>query len=341
MVPLLLTVTPGVEHMRIRPLVTLLALSGFAFSSIGLAQGPARINPMIALHERGLPVFGVTHPPIVMGRPGPGGTAAAKVAAPASLPSLVDAARETMAYRFSDFAYDNYSSATADRFFGYMGAMLAAGGSAREHAFISKVPIIHTDPAAATRRIVEQLNAGHVGVMLQEVESADEVRAGLAAMRFAGKGGTRPDHGVGLAAAYWKLTEAEYRRKADPWPLNPEGELVLWAIVESKKGIANIREIAQVPGLTVIVVGAGTLGGVFSTTGADGQRVRDQAGFEAGISAILSACKEFKVACSHPANNPQEIEDLMARGYTVFTMQRRDSAAFDAIAAGRKIAGRD
>ena len=188
-----------------------------------------------------------------------------------------------MAYRFSDFAYDNYSTAAADRFVDYMKAILAAGGSAREHAFISKVPIIHTNPAVATARIVEQLNAGHVGVMLQEVESADEVRAGLAAMRFVAKGGTRPDQGVGLAAAYWKLTEAEYRQKADPWPLNPKGELVLWAIVESKKGIANIREIAQVPGLTVIVVGAGTLGGVFSTTGADGQRVRDQAGFDAGV----------------------------------------------------------
>ena len=44
--------------------------------------------------------------------------------------------------------------------------------------------------------------------------------------------------------------------------------------------------------------------------------------------------------CSHPANNPQEIEALMARGFTVFTMQRRDQAGFDAIAAGRKISGR-
>jgi 2-keto-3-deoxy-L-rhamnonate aldolase RhmA len=326
--------------MPMRSFVMRLALAGLAFSSIGLAQSPDRINPMIALHERGLPVFGVTHPPIVAGGRGPGNAAGASAPVPAPLPSLADAARETMAYRDSDFAYDNYSSASAERFRGYMEALLAAGGSARAHAFISKVPIVHRDPAVATARIVEQLNAGHVGVMLQEVESADEVRTALAAMRFAAKGGTRPDHGVGLAAAYWKLSEAEYRQRADPWPLNPKGELVLWAIVESKKGIANIREIAQVPGLTVIVVGAGTLGGVFSTTGADGQRVRDRAGFEAGVSAILSACKEFTVACSHPANNPKEIEDLMARGFTVFTMQRRDAAAFDAIAAGRKISGR-
>ena len=323
--------------MYMRSQLPLLALAGLAFSSIGLAQSPDRINPMIALHERSLPVFGVTHPAIVAGR-GPGTAAGANP--PAPLPSLDEAARDTVAYRFSDFAYDSYSSATADRFRGYMLSILAAGGSVREHAFISKVPIIHTDPTVATMRIVEQLNAGHVGVMLQEVDSADEVRTGLAAMRFVSKGGTRPDAGVGFAATYWKLTEAEYRQKADPWPLNPKGELVLWAIVESKKGIANIREIAQVPGLTVIVVGAGTLGGVFSSTGADGQRVRDQAGFDAGVSAILSACKEFKVPCSHPANNPKEIEDLMARGFTVFTMQRRDAAAFDAITTGRKLSGR-
>lgn len=326
--------------MRLRASLAVLALGAVAFASIGVAQSRDRINPMIALHERGLPVFGVTHPAIVAGR-GPGGPNAAANGTPAPQPSLPEAAKETLAYRFSDFVYDNYSSANAERFRAYMEAMIEAGGTVREHAFISKVPIIHTDPVAATARIAEQLNAGHVGVMLQEVESADEVRTALAAMRFASKGGTRPGDGVGLAARYWKLSETEYRRKAEPWPLNPQGELVLWAIVESKKGIANIREIAQVPGLTVIVVGAGTLGGVFSSTDANGQRVRDQAGFDAGVSSILAACTEFKVACSYPANNPKEVEDLMARGFTVFTMQRRDQAAFDAIAAGRKIGGRD
>ncbi len=326
--------------MAFRSSLAVLALGAVVFTSVGVTQSRDRINPMIALHERGLPVFGITHPAIVAGR-GPGGPGAAATSAPMPPPSIADAVKDTLAYRFADFDYNNYSSANAERFRSYMEAMIAAGGSAREHAFISKVPIIHTDPVAATARIIEQLNAGHVGVMMQEVESADEVRTALAAMRFSSRGGKRPDDGIGLAARYWKLSEAEYRAKADPWPLNPQGELSLWAIVESKKGIANVREIAQVPGLTVIVVGAGTLGGVFSSTDANGQRVRDQAGFDAGVSAILSACKEFKVACSYPANNPKEVEDLMARGFTVFTMQRRDQAAFDAIAAGRKIGGRD
>jgi 2-keto-3-deoxy-L-rhamnonate aldolase RhmA len=252
----------------------------------------------------------------------------------------VDAARETMAYTFDDFSYGSYSTANADRFRGYMAALLEAGGSMSSHAFIAKVPIIHTDPAAATARIVEQLNAGHAGVILQEVESADEVRTALAAMRFVSKGGTRPDEGIGLAAAYWKLSDAAYREKADPWPLNPKGELVLWAIVESRKGIANVREIAAVPGLTVLTVGAGTLGGVFSSTGPDGSRVRDDAGFNAAVADVVAACKEFKVACSYPANNPEEIEALMAKGFNVFTMQRRDKDGFAAIAAGRRLSGR-
>jgi 4-hydroxy-2-oxoheptanedioate aldolase len=330
--------------MYARSVAVILGLVVLAPSVFGQAQGE-RINPMVALHEQGLPVFGITHPAIVAGGrgrggPGAGAGAAAVPVTPPVQPSLVAAARETLAYPFADFAYNNYSTANADRFMGYMAAMLAAGASVRTHAFISKVPIVHTDPAAATARIIEQLNAGHAGIMMQQVESADEVRTALAAMRFKSKGGTRPDEGIGLAAAYWGLSPQQYREKADPWPLNTNGELVLWAIVESKKGIENVREIAAVPGMTVITVGAGTLGGVFSTTAPDGQRVRDQAGFDAGVARILAACKEFKVACSYPANNPEEIETLMAQGFSVFTMQRRDAAGFDAIAAGRRVSGR-
>lgn len=327
--------------MRLRTSALVIGVALLAAAAASQAQEQRRLNPMVALHEKGLPVFGITHPAITAGRGGrgPGGAAAAPTTPPPQ-PSIADAVRETMAYGFADFDYNNYSPASADRFREYMEALVAAGASVRSHAFISKIPIWHTDPAASAARIAEQLNAGHAGVMMQQVESADEVRGVLAAMRFKSKGGTRPDDGIALAAKYWGLTEAQYRDKADPYPLNKNGELVLWAIVESKKGIENVREIAAVPGLTVLTIGAGTLGGVFSTVGADGQRVRDQAGFDAGVDKILAACKEFKVACSYPANNPADIERLMARGFSVFTMQARNKDGFDAIAAGRRLSGR-
>ena len=153
--------------MRAQSIALMLGLSVLA-TSAGQAQSTRRLNPMIALHEKGLPVFGITHPAIVAGRarpaaPGAAPDANAAPTAAPPLPSLMDAARETVAYKFSDFAYNSYSSANADRFLGYMAAMLAAGGSMSSHAFLSKIPIVHADPAAATARIVEQLNAGHAG----------------------------------------------------------------------------------------------------------------------------------------------------------------------------------
>ena len=42
------------------------------------------------------------------------------------------------------------------------------------------------------------------------------------------------------------MSEQEYRQKADVWPLNPNGELTNWTIVESKEGLAHVREIAAV-----------------------------------------------------------------------------------------------
>jgi 2-keto-3-deoxy-L-rhamnonate aldolase RhmA len=326
--------------MRKQLMLGSFAVAAFAGPAVS-QQARERLNPMIALHEKGLPVLGVTHPGITAGRGrGGGGGAADPSAAPPAAPVLADVARETLGYRLADFQYNSYSPQSAERFKGYMEAIIAQKGSMREHAFISKVPIVHGNVAPAQTRIIEQLNAGHAGVFMQQVETAEEVRQAIAAMRFRSKGGIRPDTGIALAAAYWGLSPAQYLERADVWPLNPNGELVVYAIVESRAGIANVREIAREPGVASIVVGAGTLGGVFTTTNADGQRARDQAGFDAAIASIVAACKEFKVACGYPANNPADIERLMGMGFTVFTMQSRNQAAFDAVATGRRLSGR-
>jgi 4-hydroxy-2-oxoheptanedioate aldolase len=344
-------------------MVVVLGLAVLLSPMVGSTQETERLNPMIVLLEKGLPILGVTHPAISARRArgarqgrgagtgrgtargrgsgrGSTGNGGGEAAAPLPQPVLADVARETVGYKLSDFEYNSYSPASAERFMGYIAAMLAAGGTMKDHAFISKIPIVHNDPERAATRIVDQLNAGHAGIMMQEVGSAEEVRQAIAAMRFRSNGGTRPEQGIGLAAAYWGLTEEEYLDRADVWPINPKGELVLWAIVESREGIANVREIAAVPGLTSLIVGAGTLGGVFTSTNAEGERVRDQEGFDAAVEKVIAACKEFAVACSYPANNPAEIESLMERGFEVFTMQRRNEDGFGAVLEGRRRSGR-
>ena len=63
--------------------------------------------------------------------------------------------------------------------------------------------------------------------------------------------------------AYTGLPVAQYKQKADVWPLTPRGEILLSVIIESVDGIARAREIAAAPGVGQVFVGFGTLGQVF------------------------------------------------------------------------------
>jgi 4-hydroxy-2-oxoheptanedioate aldolase len=326
--------------MRSGITVGLLGLALSVAPSLLEAQSTGRLNPMIALHEQRLPVFGITHPQITAGRGGGGrGGGGGAQPAPAAQPiDLAAKAQETLAYKMADF---QYSSAGAQAFMPYLDELIKAGGSARTHAFIEKTGVYNRNAQQSTQRIHDQLNAGHVGIMTEAVESAQEIRDVIAAMRFTSKGGTRPETGIAKAAAYWGMTEAQYKEKADVWPINPNGELIVWAIVESRTGLEKVREIAATPGVGVLWAGAGTLGGVFTPQNPDGTRgTRDEAGFNAAIASILAACKEFNVPCGYPASNPADIERLMAQGWSVFVMQSRNENGFAAIEAGRRLSGR-
>jgi 2-keto-3-deoxy-L-rhamnonate aldolase RhmA len=134
--------------------------------------------------------------------------------------------------------------------------------------FVVKTPKVAPDYAKAIENISRELNVGSAGIMLVETESAEEVRQGIAAMRFKSKGGTRPDAVGRPRPRTVGMSEREYRQKADLWPLNPTASLINWTIVESKEGLAHVREIAAVKGIGVLWPGAGTLRGVFSTTNA-------------------------------------------------------------------------
>jgi 4-hydroxy-2-oxoheptanedioate aldolase len=189
----------------------------------------------------------------------------------------------------------------------------------------------------AAENIGRQLNMGVTGIMFVSVESAEEAKTGIDAMRFKSKGGTRSEN-VGDAPAFWGMSEKEYKEKADLWPLNPNGELVNWTIIESKAGLENVRAIAAVKGIGVLWPGAGTLRGLFSTQQPDGTRKLDEAAWEASIQKVLAACKEFNIACGYPAS-ANDIETRMKQGFSVFVMNWGDQG-FKAIEVGRKAAGR-
>ena len=63
----------------------------------------------------------------------------------------------------------------------------------------------------------------------------------------------------------------------------------------------------------------------------------DPEGRENAARTILAACKEFKVPCGFPVNNPAEMEQRMKEGWSVFVLQRRDENVFAAIETGRAL----
>jgi 2-keto-3-deoxy-L-rhamnonate aldolase RhmA len=317
-------------------------VSAFALiiAALAVVSGPApvtaqsgRINPVIAVQEKGLPVFGIAHPQIVARGGGPrrgGDPAAPPATPPPPAPPIVlaDVAKETVAYKRADYLF---TSGTSETFLNYIKEITAAGGSARTHPFAAKIGIWHANQERVNNAIIAQLNAGHMSVSMEAVESAQEVRDVIKAMRLVSAGGTRPETGLENAAAYWGVSVEEYKKRADIWPLNKNGELLISVIIESVEGIAKAKEIAAEPGVGQVFAGYGTLGQVFRG---------DQPGRDAAAATILAACKETKKPCGFPVNNAAEMEQRMKEGWSVFIMQRRDENAFAAVETGRTLSKR-
>ena len=98
-------------------------------------------------------------------------------------------------------------------------------------------------------QIRQLLTLGVHGFLLCHAEQPDAVQAVVQAMRYTFVGGSRGSGGQDAAAAIWGVTPAEYLQLADPWPLNPNGELLLGLKVENKRALANAELTTAVPGV--------------------------------------------------------------------------------------------
>jgi 2-keto-3-deoxy-L-rhamnonate aldolase RhmA len=251
------------------------------------------------------------------------------------LPAAARAAKDPL----MDFVFLNMEAITS-----YNPAMVKAflqtmadGGISRnpnDHPLMTRLPIFRNDPVAARQRVAEMLNLGVHAIVFPDMESGEEAQQALASMRYAQPAsskfpqpaGVRPDE-AGQAPAHWDLSADEYKRKADVYPINPQGELASIFIIESVKGIENSREITRTRP-TVAFPGPGTLGRVFQG---------DAAKVEAAIQTQLASCKEFDVPCGITAN-PADVAKRIKEGFRMIIIYDRDYP--ETIKVGREAAGR-
>ena len=113
------------------------------------------------------------------------------------------------------------------------------------------------------------LSTGVHGILHTHARNPDAVRAFVATARYPFQNigrdrglpeGLRGAGGQAEPAEIWNMGSAEYVRKADPWPLNPEGELMLGLKIEDRHCLANADSIAGTPGIAFAEWGPGDMG---------------------------------------------------------------------------------
>ncbi len=187
---------------------------------------------------------------------------------------------------------------------------LAAGGPTRSGhrtpAVIVNVPVNGTDEAAvrANAWMFQQVLATGVhGVLLTHADTPGAVRAFVEAIRFpihqqgVGKGiseGRRGVHGAPTAAKIWGVSEQEYLDKADAWPLNPNGELLLGLKLEDKYALANAEENLKVPGIAFAEWGPGDMALSLGVRG-DGNVAETDPRMLAARAKVFAACKANRI----------------------------------------------
>tara|TARA_B110000438_G_scaffold130393_1_gene126580 strand:- start:2368 stop:3261 length:894 start_codon:yes stop_codon:yes gene_type:complete len=157
----------------------------------------------------------------------------------------------------------------------YMDGLVDGGPTASGH--ITPSVIIELPVQGESAEIIKYnswqirqiLARGVHGILLCEATNAKAVAAFVESCRYkindagVGQGLEDGTRGVGseyIAKLKWGIDDDnDYRLKADPWPLNPNGELLLGLKIETIQGLENCEEILSVPGIGFAEMGPGDM----------------------------------------------------------------------------------
>jgi 4-hydroxy-2-oxoheptanedioate aldolase len=184
--------------------------------------------------------------------------------------------------------------------------------------------------------IKQALDTGAFGILFPHVSSVEEARSIVSGARYphspdapdAEPGGMR-GYAPGIASRYWGLSMAEYARRADTWPLDPNGDILLILLIENQEGIENIEAIArEVKGIGVLVPSPVDLAMSYGAI-ADPSR---QPVVESAIQKVVEVCRSTGIPCGTLANK-ENVEERIRRGYRFLIVPTERE--FEAVRIGR------
>jgi 4-hydroxy-2-oxoheptanedioate aldolase len=206
------------------------------------------------------------------------------------------------------------------------------------------VPLVRIPPNGDEKNqwlAKQALDLGAYGIVWPHISTVDQAHNAVSACRYprlktahsyepAGVRGDAP----AAAARYWGLTQQEYYRKADVWPLNPAGEILVVLMIEDTLGVTNLPEILRnIPGIGLILIGEGDLSQELGCP-----RQYDHPALRDAMSQVLGICKKFDVPVGHPHVDSNNVERVIDEGYRcLIAAPTRNYAALE---KGRQITNR-
>lgn len=141
----------------------------------------------------------------------------------------------------------------------------------RTPTVIASMPVLGIDEntfKGSSWMIQQALAQGVHGIHLARARDPEVVKRYVQAARYPIHKEATDVLGEGLrgwgsqnfAAWVWGITPKEYLQKADVWPLNPEGEIMLGVKLEDQYAIENAEKTLQVPGFCFAEHGPRDLG---------------------------------------------------------------------------------
>jgi 4-hydroxy-2-oxoheptanedioate aldolase len=207
---------------------------------------------------------------------------------------------------------------------------LAAGGPTRSGhrtpAIVVTLPMTGIDEhvvRANSWQITQVLATGIHGILLCHAESPAAVKTFVEHCRYpfnrqrVGEGldeGRRGNGGQSNAAAIWGISSRQYFDVADPWPLNPKGELFLGLKIENKRALANVEKSLAVPGIAFAEWGPGDMGMSLGYPDNHDEPYPDD--MIAARARVLAACKANNIAFLNTVR-PDDVVERIKEGVRV------------------------
>lgn len=172
------------------------------------------------------------------------------------------------------------------------------------------------------------LERGAMGIIIPQTDTSDDAMRAIRQIRpWNVRGSKYPfpaGHRSSGGPANWGVENLS-RAADDLWPLNPDGEVLFFPMIESMVGVSNLVEILYTPGVSGILVGPGDLTSSLGLAGGAGNRSPEVTDI---LENIGQTCRERMKYCGMVTSSEADTNRWIDAGFKfIWRLDLRDATS--------------